>query len=110
MTDTPEAAASLNIRFASKGGFEGLLTVRGFEEEGAGLALLAKLGAIEESLHKKGCKPIYGKNSGKAAPAGEKSKGWCPIHEVQMKRHEKDGSAWYSHQVDGEWCHGKEKK
>lgn len=36
---------------------------------------------------------------------------WCPIHAVAMKRHEKDGNAWYSHKApDGTWCRGKRKE
>ena len=117
MTDTPEAPASMNVRFASTLGYDYMLTVRSFAEDKPGGELLGLIPDIEKALQKLGCKPIYGKNSGpfvtqpKAAiaqPAGEKPKGWCPIHDAQMKRHEKDGQAWYSHQVDGEWCHGKE--
>lgn len=33
----------------------------------------------------------------------------CPIHNVPMRRYEKDGKAWYSHRtVDGGWCQGKQ--
>lgn len=110
MTDTPEAPASMNVRFASTLGYDYMLTVRSFAEDKPGGELLGLIPDIEKVLEKLGCKPIFGKNSKPAAaqPAGEKPKGWCPIHEVQMKRHEKDEQAWYSHQVDGEWCHGKE--
>jgi hypothetical protein len=37
-----------------------------------------------------------------------KSKGWCSRHNTQMKqRNGKNGKAFWSHQVDGQWCHGK---
>ena len=33
----------------------------------------------------------------------------CPIHNVAMRRYEKDGRAWYSHRTqDGVWCSGKQ--
>ena len=31
----------------------------------------------------------------------------CPIHNVAMTRHTKDGQSWYSHKLDdGTWCRG----
>ena len=34
--------------------------------------------------------------------------GYCKIHGCAMKRHEKNGEAWYSHKApDGSWCRGK---
>jgi hypothetical protein len=113
MSDTPEAPASMNVRFASTLGYEYLLTVRSFAEENPGAELLNLIPDVEKALQQFGCRPIFGKNSQAAAPAKEKPKGWCPIHDVQMKRHEKDGQTWYSHKDDttnGEWCNGKEKK
>ena len=110
MADTPEAAASMNVRFASTLGYDYILTVRSFAEDKPGGELLGLIPDIEKALQKLGCKPIYGKNSKPAKPAGEQPKGWCDIHDVQMKRHEKDGSAWYSHKIDEDtWCHGKKK-
>lgn len=48
------------------------------------------------------------------APAPEDSHkddpAWCPIHQCEMKRWEKDGRVWYSHNADGVWCSGKTKK
>ena len=42
-----------------------------------------------------------------SAPAPE---GWCQVHQVQMRRNEKDGRSWWSHQADdGSWCKGKPK-
>ena len=29
---------------------------------------------------------------------------YCQEHSVTFKRHEKDGSAWYSHKAGNEWC------
>ena len=34
--------------------------------------------------------------------------GYCKIHGCAMKRHEKNGEAWYSHKdAGGAWCRGK---
>lgn len=34
--------------------------------------------------------------------------GWCPIHNLQMRKHTKGNTSWYSHQLpDGTWCRGK---
>jgi len=31
----------------------------------------------------------------------------CPLHGVQMTKHEKNGDVWYSHKLDdGTWCRG----
>ena len=41
-------------------------------------------------------------------PTKHDSKSWCPIHECDMKKYEKDGKVWYSHKVDDDtWCKGK---
>lgn len=119
----PEAPASLNIRFASQAGYECQLTMRSFDSERGGTTLLSKLKAIEESLHKKGCRPIFGKNgppskAAKPAPEPEEEHPLqkpCPIHGVMMDRREsKSGGYFYSHPLgkgpDGKtiWCNGRE--
>jgi len=38
------------------------------------------------------------------------AEGWCQVHQVQMRRNEKDGRSWWSHQApEGGWCKGKPK-
>jgi hypothetical protein len=32
---------------------------------------------------------------------------WCPIHQCEMRRWDKNGRVWYSHKADGKWCCGK---
>jgi hypothetical protein len=45
-----------------------------------------------------------------AGSQGETREGWCPVHQVQMRRSEKDGRSWWSHKAeDGSWCKGKAK-
>jgi hypothetical protein len=34
---------------------------------------------------------------------------FCPIHECEMRKWEKNGRVWYSHKVGNEWCSGKAK-
>ena len=33
--------------------------------------------------------------------------GWCPIHQVQMKRYSNQKGSWWAHRIDGKWCRGK---
>jgi hypothetical protein len=112
MSDIPEAPASLNIRFASQMGFECSLTLRSFDEEAGGLTLLGKLGTVEEKLHKKGCNPIFGKNSQPQArdaePEETPKKKPCPVHPGKFLylRSNEEGGEWYSHKVGDEWCRG----
>jgi len=46
-----------------------------------------------------------------AASTAQPPEGWCAVHNVQMRRNEKDGRSWYSHQApEGGWCKGKPKE
>jgi hypothetical protein len=112
-----EAPASWNTRYVTPDGFECQLTIRG--EKGA--VVLEKANAAIAYLLKHDCQPYsYGRNGyrskkgdskssngDKASSNGNQDKGFCPIHECEMKRWERDGRVWYSHKVDGEWCKGK---
>ena len=31
---------------------------------------------------------------------------WCTIHNVKMKRRQKNGGVWYSHKTKDGWCRG----
>jgi hypothetical protein len=45
-----------------------------------------------------------------AASQSETREGWCQVHQVQMRRNEKDGRSWWSHKApEGGWCKGKPK-
>ena len=50
----------------------------------------------------------YAQNNNKGNGANPNSEYWCPLHNVELKRWEKNGKSWYSHLIDGEWCYGKE--
>jgi len=115
--DFPEAPASWNTRYVDPNGFECQITLRGE----TGSDLLEKAANAITYLLKNGCTPyVYYRNgSQKAATKPEESKqediksdgkdnpAWCPIHQCEMKRWDKEGRVWYSHKVDGEWCSGR---
>jgi len=120
---TFEAPASWNTRYITPEGFECQLTLRGE----SGLDLLEKVHGAIAHLLKSGCTPVAhtfskshpvttaggnGHNGSAEQPGNGDShdeRSWCPIHQCEMKRWEKNGRVWYSHKVDGGWCSGKAK-
>ena len=118
-----EAPASWNTRYMDPNGFECQITLRGE----SGLELLEKAASAIAYLLKSGCIPyVYRtpQRQGESKPDETKNgidqgngtngsngsndnPAWCPIHQCEMKRWEKDGRVWYSHKVDGKWCRGK---
>ena len=118
-----EAPASWNTRYLDPNGFECQITLRGE----SGSELLEKAASAIAYLLKNGCIPyVYRSNVGRkdngasetqdTKTANENGNGkngsnpnpaWCPIHQCEMKRWDKDGRVWYSHKVDGKWCSGK---
>jgi len=103
-----EAPASVNLKLRFEG-YDTMLTLRG--ESGADV--LPKLKQAIAWLSEHGAEPtepVAGNANGNGAPAGPEI---CPIHHVAMKRREKNGDVWYSHQAvnpeTGEeyWCRGK---
>jgi len=117
MSDTPEAPASMNVRFSSTLGYEYLLTIRSFAEEKPGGELLKLIPDVETTLQNLGCKPVFGKNTQPQTTAPQEKakekpkKKPCPIHEgefLYLRTNKETGQSWYSHQPDGsdEWCRG----
>ena len=118
-TSFDEAPASWNTRYLDPSGFECQITLR----SETGTELLEKAASAIAYLLKNCCIPyVYRSNASRkecgvsdtqdAKTGGEKPNGngnpaWCPIHDCEMKRWDKDGRVWYSHKVDGEWCRGK---
>ena len=113
-----EAPASWNTKYITPDGFECQLTLRG----NTGQEVLDKAHGALAFLDQAGCKPISNGRAYTHAPvdniAPPKSngngsngdgRGWCPIHQCQMKRWEKDGRVWFSHKAGDQWCTGKEK-
>lgn len=81
----------------------------------------AMTGILDELLEK-GCTPtrevvVYeAPQEGQdkpATPAKQEVKetppGFCPVHNVEMKKFEKNGRSWYSHRQGDGWCNGKTK-
>jgi hypothetical protein len=117
VNDFPEAPASWNTRYVDPNGFECQITLRGE----SGSELLEKVTNAITYLLKNGCTPYsYARNGSRQPDSklveskteevnsnGEGNPAWCPIHQCEMKRWDKDGRVWYSHKADGEWCRGK---
>lgn len=115
VNDFPEAPASWNTRYVDPNGFECQITLRGE----SGSELLEKADSAISYLLKNGCIPyVYripqrqpdtnnGKDHNYGTDGSNANPSWCPIHECEMKRWNKEGRVWYSHKVDGEWCKGK---
>lgn len=117
VNDFPEAPASWNTRYITPEGFECQITLRGEN----GTELLEKAGKAIAYLLSNACTPYtYYRNSSHQVEtkANESKKddgqnnendnpAWCPIHQCEMKRWDKNGRIWYSHKVDGKWCSGK---
>jgi hypothetical protein len=106
MSNFAEAPASWNTRYIQPDGFVCQITLRGTD----GADLLPKSNTAIKWLLENGCQPVgngYQGNS-KAKGNGEAETKICPIHNVPMKRYEKNGGAWWSHKApDGSWCKGK---
>jgi hypothetical protein len=117
VNDFPEAPASWNTKYVDPNGFECQITLRGE----TGSDLLEKATNAINYLLKNGCTPyVYYRNGSRQTESKvEESKkddvkndvkdnpAWCPIHQCEMKRWDKNGRVWYSHKADGEWCSGK---
>jgi hypothetical protein len=95
-----EAPASLNLRFVHPTGFQCQFTLRGNN----GIELLGKVEVAMEHLIEIGCIP-YPTNNGNGKVTMD-PQAWCPTHQCEMKRYEKNGRVWFSHNINGEWCHG----
>jgi hypothetical protein len=99
-----ESPASWNTRYITLDGFTCQLTLRAEK----GMELIERANIALTHLREQGCIPFYGYSKGNGNQRGSNNDSvWCDIHRVEMKRWEKDGKSWYSHQVNGEWCYGK---
>jgi len=120
-----ESPVSWNTRYITPEGFECQLTLRGE----TGQEVLEKANTAMTYLLKNGCQPVsntraFERNqaTSRATPANHNTipdgngngngngRSWCPIHQCEMKRWEKDGRVWFSHKVGDEWCSGKSKR
>jgi len=117
VNDFPEAPASWNTKYVDPNGFECQITLRGE----SGSELLEKAANAVHYLIDNGCTPyVYYRNGTRQVESkgnegkkddvlsnGTDNPAWCPIHQCEMRRWDKDGRVWYSHKADGEWCRGK---
>ena len=95
-----EAPASWNTRYVTPEGFVCQITLRA----DSGKDLLERANVALSFLLDHGYSPTDNNHNGKDSK-------WCPIHQCEMKRREKDGKYWYSHKLDeGGWCRGKPQK
>ena len=95
-----ESPASWNTRYLTPEGFICQLTLR----DDNGVRLLEKSRSAMQELILLGCLPYPTHDTnGKEV---KDPKAWCTIHNCEMKRWEKGGKVWYSHQVDDSWCYG----
>lgn len=116
-----EAPASWNTRYLSPEGFICQITLRA----NSGKELLEKAGSAIAFLLQNNCQPVEhnnrSRNSGGQLATSNNQNGnckgngngeshICPIHNIEMRRWEKNGKVWYSHKTeDGSWCTGKSK-
>ena len=112
-----ESPVSWNTRYITPEGFECQFTLRGE----IGQEVLEKANAAMTYLLSIGCSPLASRYStsvkasasvpenGNNQANGDNHSSWCPIHNVEMKRWEKNGRAWFSHKSGVGWCNGKPK-
>ncbi len=106
-----EAPASWNTRYITPDGFICQLTLRGdtgkdlLEKANAALNWLKDnqfLPCENNGFHNKQNLPNTpnGKvNNNNNNHDNQSSSNWCPIHQCEMKRWEKDGRIWFSHRA-----------
>jgi len=105
-----ESPASWNVRYISTEGYPCMLTLRAV----SGMDLLEKAGSALSYLREHGFLPDPGYRKNGNGNGGNHSNGdskVCPIHQVEMRKFEKDGRSWYSHKLEeGSWCKGRSQK
>lgn len=100
-----EAPASWNTRYTTPDGFVCQITIRGEN----GKDLLDKAGIALAYLLEHGYAPEQNHHQSRRENNKKQDTKFCPIHQCEMKRFEKDGRSWYSHKTDEGWCRGKQK-
>jgi hypothetical protein len=115
--DFPEAPASWNTRYIDSNGFECQITLRGetgselLEKAALAINYLLQNGCIPYTYYRNGSRQVDSKTDESkkedVTSNGKDNLAWCPIHQCEMKRWDKNGRVWYSHKVDGGWCSGK---
>jgi len=116
-----EAPASWNTRYVDPNGFECQLTLRAetgqelLERVSGAITYLLNNDCVPYTYYRGGSRQAKNKTAtttkndmnGDGNGKNNGNHTWCPIHECEMKRWERDGSVWHSHKVNGDWCRGK---
>ena len=107
-----QAGAEFNVFFKNNGGFKCHLKLHApsgrevLEHAAGALAYLAANNFVPE--HSTATTPTEPTRED-LPQDGTASASFCTIHNVEMKRREKDGQVWYSHKIAGtenDWCRG----
>ena len=99
-----EAPVSFNSRYITPQGFVCQITLRGENE----FDLIEKANATLSLLLEQGNSPCESSNNNHHTNQDIKV---CLLHHAEMRRREKDGRYWYSHQLeDGSWCWGRQSR
>jgi hypothetical protein len=109
-----DALVSTNFRWDHPDGWENIQTT---VRHGASLDdvmdhLDTVMGALE-MLSSQGIKPptsVRGTPSVAPAPGKPIPDDFCQIHNVTMKKYERDGKVWYAHKEGDIWCNEKDRK
>jgi len=102
-----EAPFSINTFVRTPNGFRAQITIRHLSWE-AGVAEFEDMVGF---LLDQGYAPGEGAVTHDAGDgeSGAGKEGWCPIHNAQMRRWEKNGKTWHSHRVGpGKFCRGRQ--
>ena len=107
-----QAGAEFNVFFKNSAGYKCHLKLHGvsgrdvLETAAGALAYLAANGFTPEHSTAVAATQVTRED----LPAdGTASASFCTIHNVEMKRREKEGQVWYSHKIAGtenDWCRG----
>lgn len=99
-----ESSAIWTVRYIDASGYECQLSL----EARTGMEALNKAQLAIEKLKESQCIPLSQRssNSQGKAPESENQNPRCSIHNVPMRRWEKNGKVWYAHKADDHWCRG----
>jgi hypothetical protein len=99
-----EAPASCCLKFKIDG-IEILYTMRDVDDHTLFPRVKQMLARLQDKIGQTGAETPSPEASGMAM---EPPQGWCPKHDVQMRRCRNDTGSWWAHLLaDGTWCKGK---
>jgi hypothetical protein len=99
-----DTSAIWSVRFIDPSGYECQLSL----DARTGIDALNKAQLAIEKLKEIKCSPVLRAASITATKSSDKDEDHqCPIHDVVMRRWEKNGKVWYAHKFNDHWCRGK---